>query len=221
MLHLPQSFQTANKALLVKHLYYKLRFSLPIGLLYKLFHWRNVSGLIFIGPSTEIWYPKLFTAGRNCFLGSQGKLNALSRNGVRFGSRVTLGDRFWVQGTSYLNDLGDALILEDGVYIGPNAILGFHGRVFIGKNTAIGANFQLSAQSHNLDNLENVSHSVSPSLGITIGEGCWFGNDVKVLDGVSVGKFSVIGAGSVITRSIPDYSVAVGSPAKVIRSRHA
>jgi acetyltransferase-like isoleucine patch superfamily enzyme len=53
-----------------------------------------------------------------------------------------------------------------------------------------------------------------------IEDDCWLGSGVKVLDGVTIGKGSVIGAGSVVTKNIPPFSVAVGVPARVIKSRN-
>ena len=53
--------------------------------------------------------------------------------------------------------------------------------------------------------------------GITIEDGAWIGNNVIILPGVTIGRKSIIGAGSVVTRSIPPYCIAAGSPAKVIR----
>ncbi|MCX7595635.1 MAG: acyltransferase, partial [Fischerella sp.] len=55
--------------------------------------------------------------------------------------------------------------------------------------------------------------------GIIIEDDCWLGHGVTVLDGVTIGKGSVIGAGAVVTKDIPPYSVAVGIPAKVVKSR--
>lgn len=52
---------------------------------------------------------------------------------------------------------------------------------------------------------------------ITIGDDCWLGANVTVLPGVTIGKGCTIGAGAVVQKSIPDYSVAVGVPAKVIK----
>ena len=52
-----------------------------------------------------------------------------------------------------------------------------------------------------------------------IEDDCWLGHGVTVLDGVTIGKGSVIGAGAVVTKNIPPYSVALGVPAKVVKSR--
>ena len=55
--------------------------------------------------------------------------------------------------------------------------------------------------------------------GIIIEDDCWLGSHVTVTKGVRIGKGSVIGANSVVTKDIPPYSVAVGTPAKVIKKR--
>ena len=54
---------------------------------------------------------------------------------------------------------------------------------------------------------------------ITIGEDCWIGINAVISPGVTIGKGAVIGANSVVTNDIPEYSIAVGAPAKVIGNR--
>lgn len=55
------------------------------------------------------------------------------------------------------------------------------------------------------------------SKPVSIGDGCWIGEKVCILPGVTIGKKCIIGAGSVVIKSIPDYSIAAGNPAKVIK----
>jgi len=54
---------------------------------------------------------------------------------------------------------------------------------------------------------------------VTIGPDCWIGMGVSILPGVTIGASSIIGAGSVVAKDIPEYSIAVGNPAKVLRDR--
>jgi maltose O-acetyltransferase len=60
---------------------------------------------------------------------------------------------------------------------------------------------------------------VTEEKSVTIGDGCWICSRVIILPGVHIGKNSVIGAGSVVTKDIPDYAIAAGNPAKVVRIR--
>lgn len=213
---LPTSFHGASRAATLAHLYYKTKGMILRSLWHKLWHPQRTRGIALIHRTVELYYPSKLHLGRWVVLHRNGKLNALSRGGVHLGDRVTLGDNFWVQGTSHLSNLGDTLTIGDRTYIGPGAILGFHGPVRIGRDCAIGAHFQISAQSHDLGAGEHIATRTVPSRGITIGDCCWIGNDVKILDGVSIGDRAVIGAGSVVTRDVAAGAVVVGVPARPI-----
>ncbi|NJM72477.1 MAG: acyltransferase [Scytonema sp. RU_4_4] len=76
------------------------------------------------------------------------------------------------------------------------------------------------ANNHNFADLTRPMKSQGvTSKGIVIENDCWLGTGVKVLDGVRIGCGSVIGAGAVVTKDIPPYSIAVGVPARVIAQR--
>jgi acetyltransferase-like isoleucine patch superfamily enzyme len=215
---LPISLQGSSGLNAVRYVWYRSRLSFLSGQLYFLVNFWRVGFPFFKDSGARIWYPEKFSCGKRCFLGRGVHINALSTGGVILGDRVTIGDYGWVQGTAHLANPGKSLTIESHVYLGPFAVLGFHGPVRIGANTAIGAGFRLSAQEHNMDCVDIASNAAA-GIGIDIGRHCWFGNDVKVLDGVVIGDHCVIGAGSVVTQSIPSYSVAVGVPARVIKTR--
>jgi maltose O-acetyltransferase len=114
------------------------------------------------------------------------------------------------------------------------------GKIKIGKNSYIGRNCALSAAKGTTITIgENcaISHYVFMYSGsrvsvqdfsklphkqiygdITIGDNCWIGKGVFIVHGVRIGKNCVVGANSVVTKDIPDYSIAAGSPAKVIKT---
>jgi acetyltransferase-like isoleucine patch superfamily enzyme len=87
-----------------------------------------------------------------------------------------------------------------------------HGGITVGDNSQIGPGATLTTTSHDMD--KGMAVTFRP---ITIGEWSWVGANAIILPGITIGKHVVIGAGSVVTKDIPDYSVAVGSPAKVIK----
>ena len=57
-----------------------------------------------------------------------------------------------------------------------------------------------------------------PGELVHIGAACWLADNVTILEGVQIGNGVIVGAGSVVTKSIPDYAIAVGNPARVVRS---
>lgn len=86
----------------------------------------------------------------------------------------------------------------------------------IGKNCFIAPNVVLACSSHPLDSEErNAGYLISKP--INIGENVWVGTNTTIIGGVNIGSNVVIGAGSVVNRSIPDNVVAVGNPCKVLR----
>lgn len=89
--------------------------------------------------------------------------------------------------------------------------------ITIGDDVQMGPNIQLLAPTHPLDSERRIAGWESGEP-ITIEDGCWLGGGVIVCPGVTIGRRSVIGAGAVVTRDIPPFSLAVGNPARVIRA---
>lgn len=89
--------------------------------------------------------------------------------------------------------------------------------IHIGSDVFIGPNVNLLAPTHPLDAERRIAGWESGEP-ITIEDGVWLGGNVTVCPGVTIGECSVIGAGAVVTKSIPPYSLAVGNPARVIRA---
>ena len=86
------------------------------------------------------------------------------------------------------------------------------GGITIENNVLIGAQAKLISNNH--DVYDRAVLTVKPVL---IKEGAWIGAGVSVLPGVTVGKYAVVGANSVVTKDVPDYAVVVGIPAKVVK----
>ena len=88
--------------------------------------------------------------------------------------------------------------------------------IYIGSNVFIAPGVVIACSGHSLDPIER-SKGIMTSAPITIGDNVWIGANATICAGVTIGANSVIGAGSVVVRDIEENSVAVGSPAKVIR----
>lgn len=92
------------------------------------------------------------------------------------------------------------------------------GRITIGDDVLVASDVFIINYNHGLSPLTNsyLDNSLEVSE-VVINDGVWLGNNVIVLPGVHIGKKSIIGAGSVVTKDIPPYSIAVGNPARVIK----
>lgn len=108
------------------------------------------------------------------------------------------------------------------VKVGDNTVINHSGvfldtnEINIGKHALIGPKSGLYGAVHPFD-VEARNEGIEKAKTINIGDGAWLGGKVTVVPGVSIGKHSVIGAGSVVTKDIPDDVVAVGNPCRVIR----
>lgn len=112
--------------------------------------------------------------------------------------------------------------IEEDTFIGPSVCIAGPGDIKIGKHCMIASHSGIYANNHNFDDPKSpIRHQGITRKGIVIEDDCWLGHGVTVLDGVTIGKGSVIGAGAVVTKDIPPFSVAVGTPARVIKSRIA
>lgn len=112
----------------------------------------------------------------------------------------------------WLVSIGDRVSVNRGVEFYPD--LASRSGVRIGSDVYLAPHVRFHASGHDLDDLER--HIGAP---IVIGDRCWLGAGVVVLPGVAVGADSVVGAGSVVTKDVPPGSIAVGSPARVVKTR--
>lgn len=105
-------------------------------------------------------------------------------------------------------------------YVGPATCIAGPGPVKIGNYCLISSHCGIYGNNHNFsDPTVLIREQGFTNKGITIEDDCWLGTGVKVLDGVTIGKGSVIGASAVVTKDIPPYSVAIGIPARVVSTR--
>jgi acetyltransferase-like isoleucine patch superfamily enzyme len=92
--------------------------------------------------------------------------------------------------------------------------------VRIGQNTLLAGYTYVIGGGHDYSRVDvAVIDQDRPSKGITIGANGWIGAGVSVLDGVTVGRDVIVGANSVVTQDLPDFAIAAGTPARVLRER--
>jgi acetyltransferase-like isoleucine patch superfamily enzyme len=150
--------------------------------------------------------------------------------GRRPSERLTLGRGAWIGPGAWLNLNSEAT----DVRIGAGTVIGHDLTIGAGGLIDIGDGCLFSARCTILDQLHDYEHWVLPALAagtvphfdwslteprpVVIGPGTWLGINVTVLPGVTIGQGCVIGAGSVVTRDVPDFHIAAGVPARVVRA---
>ena len=108
--------------------------------------------------------------------------------------------------------------LGEGVYINANCTWVDTCTIEIGARTLVGPNCSFISGSHPQDPfLRNGTNGPEDGSPVKIGEDCWLGASVIVLPGVTIGKGATVGAGSVVTKDVPDFTVVVGVPARILK----
>ncbi|CAN8097393.1 unnamed protein product [Discula destructiva] len=119
-------------------------------------------------------------------------------------------------------DYGYNVKLGSNVFINQNSTWIDTCTITVGARTLVGPNCSFYSGTHPLDpTLRNGTRGPETGKPITIGEDCWLGGNVIVLPGVTIGKGSTVGAGSVVTKDVEPYTVVAGNPARVIRKIEA
>ncbi|MCJ8280929.1 MAG: acyltransferase [Rivularia sp. ALOHA_DT_140] len=194
---------------------------------------------IALGPNLrKLIYRSIFNqVGKSCYI--QNGVEVLGAYNIEIGdgvhlfkgvrldalgnsnNRITVKEGVAIERNVDIGALDNTHIFIDrGTFIGVGACIAGPGNVKIGKRCLIAAHSGIFANNHKYaDPLTYIADQGVTCKGITIEDDCWLGHAVTVIDGITIGKGSVIGAGSVVTKDIPPYSIAVGTPARVIKSR--
>ena len=129
-----------------------------------------------------------------------------------FGS---VGENVWINQPMTLA-VGATVTIGAGTYINSGLTLIDDGPIAIGEGCLFGTNVTLCTTGHPIDP-EARAQGGMYSFPIAIGDGAWIGAGAIILPGITIGKYAVVGAGSVVTKDVPDYTVAAGNPCRVIR----
>lgn len=185
----------------------------------------------------NIFFPLLFKkVGKNVSFGKN--LTIRHPGKISIENDVVIDDNCMLDAKGINNE---GIIIKEGVYIGRNSILsckngniilhkntniGFNCEIFsaskveIGQNTLIAAYVYIIGGDHKYNLADKpISEQGRVSKGITIENSCWLGAKSMILDGVKIGNDSIIGAGAVVNTDIPPFAIAVGIPAKAVKSR--
>ena len=134
-------------------------------------------------------------------------------NFQKVGKNFYCGKRLWVWRKSQIN-------IGDEVYIGSYCHIAVK-KLTIGNSTLIASQVSFVGGDHQYaDRSKKIRESlIDENLSITIGEDCWIGHGAIILNGVTLGDRSIVGAGSIVTKDVPSEKIVAGNPARVISDR--
>jgi acetyltransferase-like isoleucine patch superfamily enzyme len=173
---------------------------------------RNVT----FGQGVVLRHPHKIHLGDDVVVDDHVVLDAKGQNnaGIRVGSGVFIGRN------TILSCKNGDITLADGVNIGFNCEVFSASAVTVGARALLAAYTYLVGGDHDFDRVGvPVLEQGRSSRGIGVGEGAWLGAGVKVLDGSHIGAHAIVGTGAVVTHTVPEYAIAAGVPARVLRDR--
>ncbi len=141
------------------------------------------------------------------------------KRNIHIGHYVCVSYKTWLAAMPLTGAKTCELVIEDGCAIGNFNHIIATKKVHLHRGVLTADKVYISDNQHGYENpdIYILNQPIVQRNCVEIGEGSWLGENVCVI-GASVGKHCIIGANSVVTKDIPDYSVAVGSPARIIRT---
>lgn len=167
---------------------------------------------------------RLRSAGSSIVLGRGVKIE--HPECVSLGDRVHINDHCWLSVLIENREIGNPTItlrpelrIGDGCYIGRFGTLACINRITLGRDVMISDRVFIGDSAHGFARTDlPIRDQYLTSKGpVEIGDGTWIGIGVSIMANVKIGRNCVIGAGSVVTSDVPDFCIAVGAPAKVVR----
>lgn len=189
--------------------------------LWKRIFLKRSRGLLLIGKKVTITHGNHIECGKNVKFEDYSEIHGLCSEGLIFGDHVTISRGVMIRPSSYYGgDLGCGLKIGNNSSIGPEAYLGCSGKIVIGNNVMFGPKCSLFAENHVFSDTEaSIKSQGVRQKGIIIEDDCWIGSNVTILDGVTIGKGCVIGAGTLVTKDIHAGSVVYDIRNKNLRFR--
>lgn len=154
----------------------------------------------------------------SCWIDQQVKAGLGFANGSP--GKIRLAQNVKLEAGVVLQAWGGSIVIQDNVFIGPYSVIYGHGGVIIGQDSLIAMHCRILSSNHTIpERSQHIRWQPDTLIATTIGRDVWLGAGVTVLAGVTIGDGCVVGAGAVVTKDLPPYSIAMGVPAKVIKTR--
>lgn len=162
------------------------------------------------------WWVRVFVnpfyhkKGRHTRIFHRARVDTMPFNVFEIGANSTIED------FTFINNGMGPVSIGDSAFIGAmNVII---GPVSIGNHIMTAQNVVMSGLNHGFSDV-TIGFRYQPCTTglITVGDGSWIGANSVITAGVTIGKYCVIAAGSIVTKDVPDYSIAAGNPARIIK----
>ncbi len=177
----------------------------------------HIDGVAAIEEGVRIRFADNVRLGRGVYLDHGVYLHACPGG-------ISIGAESYVMKNAILHVYNFRDLPHAGIRIGARSLIGEacilrgQGGITIGDDVFLAPLVQMLAVNHVYhDTSRPISLQGITCQGITVEDGAWIGGGAIILDGVRIGKNAVVGAGAVVTRDVPDYCVAVGNPARIVR----
>lgn len=156
---------------------------------------KKIGKNVILEKGIKVFHPENISIGDNVYIGHNAIIKGYYINEMK------IGNNSWIGQNVFLHS-GGGLEIEDSVGIGPGTIIITH--------------------YHQEEELEKpILECEQIFKKVTIEKGCDIGVGSVILPGIKIGKFSIVGAGSVVTRDVKSFSIVAGNPAKLLRTRKA
>ncbi len=167
------------------------------------------------------FFRKLYWRAQGMQIGRGSKFSTVE---VTWPHKVSLGENCSLEHDIYLNAAGPysdgvSIQLGAGCFVGKGCEFNISHRLTVGENTLIAAGSRFIDHNHGIAAGAPIKQQPETSAPITIGPDVWIGANSLILQGVTIGEGAVVAAGSVVTRSVPAFTVVAGSPARPLRDR--
>lgn len=158
---------------------------------------------------------KVFFIKENSYISPN--VHFLGRKNILIGKNTVISDNTWFNVNNRSNV--EKIFIGDNSYIGKNNFFSSGASISIGSYVMTGINCCFLGADHKIDNplVPYISTGVTDNKSICLGDNVWLGANVTIVGDVEIGRGSIIGANSLVTKNIPEFSIAIGNPAVVIK----
>jgi len=181
---------------------------------------KNSTLIGFCGQHTRIVGGRNIQFGKGISIGRRVTINAFAAESFLFGDSVTIRDGCHFCSLGVLGQPSGKLILGNNVGISEYCFIQVRGDVVVGDNVILGPGVMILSENHNFQDRDKLIRKQGVKrIGVKIDDDVWIGAGAKILDGVTISRGAIVAAGAIVTKSVREYEIVGGVPAKLLKER--